>query len=456
MDHQIVKKGRGINLIHRGFQHSKDKRGRDGKQYWKCIKRSCPGRIHTTGEMDALQIVKTLDHDHQPDLESVNTSKIKSDLCERAAAAPTVPLKEVYRTYINSTDAPDRDDDFLEPQISSCRSQMYRARRRNMPPLPATRADINIQGQWSTTNDNNRFLLHQDDQMIIFSTDENLQKLSEADQVFMDGTFKVAPALFMQLFSLHIIFRGFFLPLVYALLPSKSSETYYSFFEILKRKMATLNLVFNPDTFMLDYESGILPTLRLHFPTSTIKGCNFHFSQAVWRRVQNLGLSNQYEEPQVGRIIRSLMALPFVPRMFVRQQFNNIEGSNNTGIQAVAQLLEYFKTTWIDGQFGIQMWNVHKQDIRTNNKLEGWHNSLNRSAKKAHPNIYELILTLKAEQSSTEQTIRSALHGVLPPPMRKKYREREDAIKQLEQELESGTRNLEEYLTGIRRYVGFK
>ena len=54
------------------------------------------------------QIVKTLDHDHQPDLKSVNTSKIKSDLCERAAAAPTVPLKEVYRTYINSTDAPDK------------------------------------------------------------------------------------------------------------------------------------------------------------------------------------------------------------------------------------------------------------------------------------------------------------------------------------------------------------
>ena len=58
-------------------------------------------------------------------------------------------VQEVYRTYINSKDAPDREDDFLEPQISSCRSKMYRAtcRRRNMPPLPATRADINIQGQ---------------------------------------------------------------------------------------------------------------------------------------------------------------------------------------------------------------------------------------------------------------------------------------------------------------------
>ena len=104
---------------------------------------------------------------------------------------------------------------------------------------------------------------------------------------------------------------------------------------------------------MLDYESGILPTLQLHFLTSTIKGCNFHFSQAVGRRVQNFGLANQYEEPQVGWIIISLMALPFVPEMFVRQheQYNNIKASNNTGIQAVTQLLEYFKTTWIDGQF---------------------------------------------------------------------------------------------------------
>ena len=93
------------------------------------------------------------------------------------------------------------------------------------------------------------------------------------------------------------------------------------------------------------------------------------------------------------------VALPFVPRMFVRQQFkfNNIEGSNKIGIQAVTQLLEYFKTTWIDG-------HVHKQDIRTNNKLEGWYNSLNRSTKKAHPNIYELILTLKAEQASINRT----------------------------------------------------
>ena len=120
-------------------------------------------------------------------------------------------------------------------------------------------------------------------------------------------------------------------------LPIKSSETYYSLFEILKRKMAALNLVFNPDTFMLDYESSILKNCLTPFPNQYHQRLHFHFSQAVWRRVQNFGLANQYAEPQVGWIIISLMALPFVPRMFVRQQYNNIKASNNTGIQAVTR-----------------------------------------------------------------------------------------------------------------------
>ena len=92
----------------------------------------------------------------------------------------------------------------------------------------------------------------------------------------MDGTFKVAPGLFIS-FCLHIILKGLFLPFGYAMLPINSSETYYSVFEILKRKMAARNLVLNPE-FYFFYESGS-PTLQLHFPTSTITGCNFHLKR---------------------------------------------------------------------------------------------------------------------------------------------------------------------------------
>ena len=36
---------------------------------------------------------------------------------------------------------------------------------------------------------------------------------------------------------------------------------------------------------------------------------------------------------------------------------------------------------------------------RTNNFLEGWHNKLKRIARKAHPNMFELVEIFKQEQS---------------------------------------------------------
>ena len=99
---------------------------------------------------------------------------------------------------------------------------------------------------------------------------------------------------------------------------------------------------------------------------------------------------------------------------------------------------------------------MYKQELRTNNKVEGWHNSLNQAVRKSHPNIYELLTTLKEEQAATDRTKHAALLGTQPPPMKKKYRERNQAIKDLQESFERGERNIKEYLSGIRRHVGFR
>lgn len=451
----IVKKGRGFNLLHNGYRYSKDKRNDAGVQYWKCTNRDCSGRAHTS-DTNGLQLLKSTEHDHEPEMEATISAKIKADLCKRAAANPTQPMKEVYNEYMNSADAPTVDDDILEPQLRSCTSQMYRARRQNMPPLPVTRDDIVLEGQWAVTNDNEPFILHQDNDMVLLGTDSNLHLLSTADTIFMDGTFKISPRQFVQLFTLHIIHMGFFVPLVYGLLKDKSAETYYHMFAHIRRKMAELNLILNPVSLMLDFESGIQPCLRQHFPTATIKGCNFHFTQAVWRKVQSLGLVTHYESGIPRRIIKSLMALPFIPRIWVRQAFATITIMNNGSLPAIAELLQYFSDTWLNGQYPVVMWNVYQQDIRTNNKVEGWHNSLNKSVKKCHPNIYELLNVLKTEQSTTERSVRSARLGAQPPPMRPKARERQQKISTLERELDTGLRSIDDYLAAMRRHVGYK
>jgi hypothetical protein len=86
--------------------------------------------------------------------------------------------------------------------------------------------------------------------MVLFATDNNLEMMAAADAIFMDSTFKISPPQFMQLFTLHIIYIGFIIPVVYALLKDKSSDTYYQIFATLRRKMATFNLILNPLTLV--------------------------------------------------------------------------------------------------------------------------------------------------------------------------------------------------------------
>ncbi|CAF0977012.1 unnamed protein product [Brachionus calyciflorus] len=65
----------------------------------------------------------------------------------------------------------------------------------------------------SGQNDKNR--------VIFFTTEENLKLLSTNSEWYADGTFDISPTIFKQVYTIHIIFRGTTLPMLYALLPNK-------------------------------------------------------------------------------------------------------------------------------------------------------------------------------------------------------------------------------------------
>lgn len=75
------------------------------------------------------------------------------------------------------------------------------------------------------------FLLHDSgesdvNRIIVFATKRNLECLGRAGAWFCDGTFKVVPSLFYQLYTVHALCNGIVVPLVYGLLPNKTEETY--------------------------------------------------------------------------------------------------------------------------------------------------------------------------------------------------------------------------------------
>ena len=80
------------------------------------------------------------------------------------------------------------------------------------------------------------------------------------------------------------------------------------------------------------------------------------------------------------------MALAFVPIVSLRPAYTAHSLHPIVArIPGIAPLLVYYEQTWLYGDYPIQMWNVFSQSIRTNNRVEGWHNKLNRAIGHSHP-----------------------------------------------------------------------
>jgi hypothetical protein len=129
----------------------------------------------------------------------------------------------------------------------------------------------------------------------------------------MDGTFKYCPKYFLQLFTLHGYYNGHYIPLAFCLLKDKLTETYAKCLTILLNKCKEINLKFQPEEIVIDFEKSIHNAVKSVWNEVKIIGCRFHISQAWWRKVQELGLSKDYKErTEVGKWIGYCFGLLFL------------------------------------------------------------------------------------------------------------------------------------------------
>ena len=69
--------------------------------------------------------------------------------------------------------------------------------------------------------------------------------------------------------------------MVYCLLPGKSCAIYQRTLEIIECKAEELGLELRPDEVLTDFQLATIQGIELAFPTTEVKGCLFHFSQAL-------------------------------------------------------------------------------------------------------------------------------------------------------------------------------
>ncbi len=92
-------------------------------------------------------------------------------------------------------------------------SGLHKLRRRSLPPLPQDQKFV-VPLVYQETYSHQKFLIYDKrkssygGRLMIFSPEEQLNVLYQSDTLFADGTFKVSPKLFEQLYVIHGMENG--------------------------------------------------------------------------------------------------------------------------------------------------------------------------------------------------------------------------------------------------------
>ena len=331
---------------------------------------------------------------------------------------------------------------FEMPKESSFKRTLQRSRNvaESCPPEPASLNELVLREEDKVLSNRESWLVFDSgpgsDRLLIFATQANLRLLRQVEIVFSDGTFKCAPSrLFPQLYTIHGQCYGSVVPLVYCLLPNKREATYRTLINAL---LDNVNLA--PLAWNTDFERAVINVVNEKF-NNVAKGCFFHFTQCIYRKVIELGLKQTYEseDGEFAHSIRQLSALAFVPEDDVAGAYLLLRQSDQFD-QRTVPLFAYFEDTWVgvpgsnrQPLFPISLWNVFLQtlsgDHRTNNALEGWHRSLQSKFNCANPSVFKCIKLLKREQGLISARVARYESGESPPLPRMDIRKREERIK---------------------------
>ena len=220
---------------------------------------------------------------------------------------------------------------------------------------------------------------------------------------FADGTFKTAPSLFSQVYTIHglrcgpnPLQDGHLLPSLFVLLPNKTEATYFRMWEQIHLVCPTAQ----PTHMIMDFELAVINGFEVEWPLTTVKGCFFHLTQNLWRKIQAIGLQSDYmHDEDLALRLRMLPALAFASPIDVPELFPLV--IEQLDIPEATELGLYFEKTYVGrtlpgvGQinplFPITMWNHHHEVPigipRATNAIEAWHLSYNTTIGCHHPNL---------------------------------------------------------------------
>jgi hypothetical protein len=182
-----------------------------------------------------------------------------------------------------------------------------------------------------------------------------------------------------------------------------------------------LNPNLKPIYIIANFEKAALNAFKKAFSRAILQGCLFHLSQNLHKKIVNCGLKSRYSTDENPRLYsRALLALAFLHKKQVRNCFYFLT-SQASFPSELNDVYAYFFNYYIGFElhdlvlYPIDPWHVRSRlfsDLpRTNNAIEGWHNSFRTIFGNLNPIFKNFMIKVKHEERFAHQKFLMLTNG---------------------------------------------
>ncbi|CAF0949225.1 unnamed protein product [Brachionus calyciflorus] len=413
-----------------GVKFKRVEQNKDGSFRWRCC--SCNSVSFTTLDEKIIRLPTKI---HLPACERKLPVQIECEreyekLKNQAKIEDHFNFSDQYKQYLQSLQAKYDNREIAEfwPSEERAKNTCYciRYNKKQVDPISSSYLVVNeIQKTINVNNERQSFLRYDNNnqngnRILIFFSDVGAEILEKTEEYHIDGTFKYAPKIFYQLLTIHCVVKNIVLACAFIFLEKKQADSYIEALEQIR------NLTFNKNLKLIltDFEYSLMVSINTVFKEVQIKGCWFHFCQAVKRRLFSFGYKTEYLNNWDFRFwIRRFLVLPLIPIEYLERALEIIISEIPFKNENLISFVKYFIKQWVNGEISPLIWNHHKTDKRrTNNDLEGFHSGLKKSGLKVHPKVSDMIEHIKSIDSRTRDIyLKSVKLSIDKLPKQKEY-----------------------------------
>jgi len=231
---------------------------------------------------------------------------------------------------------------------------------------------------------------------IILGTKFSLRILSKSPTWFMDGTFKVVPKDYKQVYIWIAKLDEYNIPCLYIIMNSKSQVLYNACFSHIKNLFTVFGFTVSTTSAMLDYQKAPRNALAAIFPNIVCKDDYFHLCKCLWTNAGKLNLCGTQTLEDTILLIGFFKILIHVEKEKRKEYFADVKTYFLEKNQNFKGFIDYFEKNWL-GSAIIDLKNAPKEDLvdRTNNICEGFNYIYNKHIAMKNPQLAKFIVKLQ-------------------------------------------------------------